>query len=184
MATEIYFIADPDMPQDHLVTALEGALAAGPVSALLLRRDGRSAAHYRALVDAVRPLTEAAGTALLVEGDAADVRRMGADGLHLAADIAAVRAAVRALKPDFIVGTGPVASRHEAMDLGEAGVDYVLFGPMSGAISAETRELAHWWAEAMEISSVLCDPGATRGDYDAAGCEFIGLPLPAGESAR
>jgi thiamine-phosphate pyrophosphorylase len=182
--TELYFIADPGMPTDRAIAAVRSALAGATVAALLVRRGGRSGEDYHRLVEAIRPLTEAAGTALLVEADAADVRRMHADGLHLVAGVAEVRAAVKALKPDFIVGAGPAANRDEAMDLGEAGVDYVLFGPMSGSISAEERELARWWAETMEIPSVLCDPGATTTNYDAAGCEFIGLTLPVGESDR
>jgi thiamine-phosphate pyrophosphorylase len=182
--TDLYFIAGAELPPDRLAADIAEHLARAPAAALLLRRGVRSDDDYRTLVEAIRPLTVAAGTALLIEGRPDDVRRLGADGLHLAADLAAVRAAIKALKPDFIVGTGPAATRDAAMDLGEAGVDYVLFGPMSGSISAEERELARWWAETMEVPSVLCDPEATADGFDAAGCEFIGLPLPAPETVR
>jgi thiamine-phosphate pyrophosphorylase len=181
MATELYFIVQPEMPADRVIEAVRRTLDAGPAAAILLRRGARGAEDYRRLTEAVRPLAQDAGAALLIEGDAAEVRRLGADGLHLDPEPAPVRAAIKALRPDFIVGTGPVADRHTAMELGEAGVDYVLFGSLSGAISETGRDLAHWWAQTMEIPSVLADPGATTASYDAAGCEFIGLTLPGSE---
>jgi thiamine-phosphate pyrophosphorylase len=126
----------------------------------------------------------AAGAAVLIEGEPATVRALKADGLHVAGGIAAVRAAVEALKPDFIVGAGDVRSRHDAMQKAEAGIDYILFGPLSGPISPTERELARWWAETMEIPSVLSDPEADLDRFDAEGCEFLGLNAFAGAPVR
>jgi thiamine-phosphate pyrophosphorylase len=70
------------------------------------------------------------------------------------------------------------------MRQGELGIDYILFGPLSGSISPEAREMAQWWAQTMEIPSVLSDPGASTQSYDAAGCEFIGLPLALPETVK
>ncbi len=122
--------------------------------------------------------------AVLIEGEARDVGRLGVDGLHLSApNRGLVAAAVKALKPDAIVGVA-VANRHDAMEFGELGVDYVMFGPLSGPIDATTRELARWWAETMEVPSVLSDPEATATSFDAEGCEFIGLGAGVWNGAR
>ena len=86
-----------------------------------------------------------------------------------------MREAVEALKPDFIVGAGDLHNRDDAMLKGEAGADYVLFGPLSGTISPAERELARWWAETMEVPGVLSDPEASLAAHDAEGLEFIGL---------
>ena len=92
--------------------------------------------------------------------------------------------AIAALKPDLIVGAGDIGSRHDAMQKGELDIDYILFGPLSGAISQDEREMARWWAETMEIPSVLSDPSAGYADHEAEGCEFIGIGLDLSEKAE
>ena len=121
---------------------------------------------------------------MLVEGEPGLVRLLGVDGLHVPGDIAAVREAVSALKPEMIVGVGDIHSRDDAMSKGELAVDYILFGPLSGTITAEQREMARWWAETMEVPSVLSDPAAKFDTYEAEGCEFIGIGLELPEGAR
>lgn len=181
MSAELYLIAPTDLPLDRLATALETALAEHEVAALLLPRGELSENAYKTLGKRLVPLAQAAGAAVLVEGDPGIVRLLGADGLHVRGDIKAAKAAVSALKPDLIVGVGEISSSDDAMRMGELGVDYILFGPLSGAISAETREMARWWAETMEVPSVLSDPEAGFAGYEAEGCEFIGIRLPVTE---
>ncbi|HHY48826.1 MAG TPA: thiamine phosphate synthase [Alphaproteobacteria bacterium] len=184
MQTEIYLVAPPDMTADALQASVAAAAARNRVAALLVPRGARAARDYEQLVRAVAPAVQAADIAVLIEGEPHLVRSLGADGLHVTGGIGAVRAALEALKPEFIVGAGDVRSRHDAMQKGEAGVDYILFGPLSGPISAADRELARWWAETMEIPGVLSDPEASMDTFDASGCEFIGLSARALEHAR
>jgi thiamine-phosphate pyrophosphorylase len=80
-----------------------------------------------------------------------------------------------AVKSDLIVGAGAVLSRHDAMVKGELGPDYIMFGPLSDATRAETRDMAVLWAETMEVPSVLSDPAVTAATADAGGCEFLAL---------
>jgi len=181
MSAELYLIAPTDLPLDRLRTALQAALAEHEVAALLLPRGELPENAYKTLAKKLVPLAQAKGTAVLVEGDPGIVRLLGADGLHVRGDSKAVKAAVTALKPELIVGVGDIGSRDDAMGKGELGVDYILFGPLSGAISAQAREMAHWWAETMEVPSVLSDPEAGLAGYEAEGCEFIGLKLPVTE---
>jgi len=184
MSAEIYLIAPTDIPSDRLTAALAAALAENEAAALLLPRGQLSENAYKALAKAVVPLAQSRGTAVLVEGDPGLVRLLGADGLHVRGGIKAVKEALAALKPDLIVGVGDIHSSDDAMRKGELGVDYILFGPLSGSISPDEREMARWWAETMEIPSVLSDPEATGASYDAAGCEFIGLPLRLPETVK
>jgi thiamine-phosphate pyrophosphorylase len=184
MTPEIYLIAPPDAPPDALKQRLKAALERTKVAALLLPRGDRTESAYSALVRAVTPDAQAAGAAVLIDGEPSAVRPLNVDGLHVSGGLAAVRAAIAALKPDFIVGAGNVRSRHDAMQKGEAGVDYILFGPLSGPISPAERELARWWAGTMEIASVLSDADADLDRFDAEGCEFIGLNAFAGASVR
>ena len=177
MDHQIYLIAPATAPAEAVIAALGAVLETQQVAALLLQRGGRSDLDYRAFARAVAPHAQGRDVAVLVEGTPALVRELGADGLHVAGGVGVVRAAIEALKPDLIVGAGDIRSRHDAMQKVEAGVDYVLFGPLSGPISAAQRELARWWAETMEIPAVLCDPQAGPDSVEAEGCEFIGLVL-------
>lgn len=189
MTAQIFLIAAGDTDAPSCIRMLEEALAAAPVAALLLPRGQRSEGGYKALAKAVMGKAQAAGVAVLIEGDPGLVRTLGADGLHVEGDVDDVRAATEALKPDYIVGAGSITSRDDAMSKGELQPDYIFFGPLSGARAEDQREMARWWAEIMEIPSVLSDPEATGETADAAGAEFIALgqslwTAPEGVTAR
>jgi thiamine-phosphate pyrophosphorylase len=174
MVPELYLIAPLDADA-AFAARLAPVLAATKVAALLLPQGNRPAGAYADAVAALTPGAQGAGCAVLIEGEPALVRRLGVDGLHLEGPLAALEAAIGALKPDFIVGAGGISTRHQAMSKGELGPDYIMFGPLSGAIAPADRELAAWWAETMEIPGVLSDPEAVATTADAAGCEFLAL---------
>ena len=110
-------------------------------------------------------LAQERGVAALVVDDAKLARETGADGVHLSwsADIAGRYAAVRAtLGGNAIVGAEAGTSRHDAMELGEAGADYVAFTAGAGQLAAdETQdrraELVAWWSELFEVACVAFD---------------------------
>ncbi len=184
MNPQVYLIVPADFGPERLAASLPRALALPGAAALLLPRGSRSDEDYAEIVVAVSAEAQPRDIAVLIEGPPPLVRALGVDGLHLnGGTVAAVREAVSALKPDFIVGAGGIRSRHEAMQKGDAGVDYILFGPLSGPISAADRELARWWAETMEVPSVLCDPEAASLSATTEGCEFVGLNIAALEPA-
>src|SRR3569833_3037032 len=189
MTAQIFLIASPEADAPACGRMLDEALAAAPVAALLLTRGNRSEGSYKTLVKAVTPRAQAAGVAVLIEGDPGLERMLGVDGVHIEGGIDEVRAATEALKPVFIVGAGQIVSRHDAMSKGELGLDYIFFGPLSGARDPEQRDLARWWAEIMEVPSVLSDPAATAETASSEGSEFIGLrdsvwAAPEGVTAR
>jgi thiamine-phosphate pyrophosphorylase len=189
MTAQIFLIAPADADAPTCSRMLDEALAAAPVAAMLLPRGGRAEGSYKTLVKALISRAQSAGVAVLIEGDPGLVRTLGADGLHVEGGITAVKAATQALKPDYIVGAGQIASRHDAMSKGELGPDYIFFGPLSGPRDPEQREMARWWAEIMEIPSVLSDPSATAETATAEGSDFIGLgdsvwAAPEGVTAR
>jgi thiamine-phosphate pyrophosphorylase len=170
---ELFLIAPPEAEPASFAVALAALLGRAGARALLLPRAGRDADGYGRLVAAALPVAQGKDVAVLIEGEPADVPRLGADGLHVQGSLAAVRTALGALKPDFIVGAA-AGTRHDAMDKAEAGVDYVFFGPLSGRIDAGARELARWWAEPMQVPAVLSDPEAGLAE-DAEGCEFLAV---------
>ncbi|WP_375465057.1 thiamine phosphate synthase [uncultured Methylobacterium sp.] len=172
---------------DALVPALDTALAAGDVAAVILRLAPSDARSLIALVKRVTPRVQAAGAALLVacagfDGDLVSVSaRGGADGVHVdkPAD-GALRDLRGRLRDGRILGVGGIETRHAAMDAGEAGIDYLMFGglyPDGVAPDASAvRARAAWWAEIFETP---CIGVAAAADEVAAlaqtGAEFVGL---------
>jgi len=86
------------------------------------------------------------------------VERLGLDGVHLTDGARSVRAARKELGPDAIVGAFCDTSRHEGINAGEAGVDYVSFGPIGatglGDGSVADQDLFDWWSQMIELPVV------------------------------
>lgn len=140
----------------------------------------------------VRPLIEIAqrrGVAALLADDPRLARTLKADGVHLSAgrDGAAARygEAREILGQRGIVGGEAGGSRHEAMELAEAGADYVAFEPepdlAADEAAAERDDLTVWWADVFEVPCVAM--GAADADtarrLARAGADFIGIAIPA-----
>ncbi|MFO1141725.1 MAG: thiamine phosphate synthase [Amaricoccus sp.] len=136
--------------------------------------------------DALRPVAHARDVPLVVADHHRLVGRLGLDGVHLTDGSRQVRAVRKALGSDAIVGAFARASRHEGLTAGEAGADYVSFGPVgaSGLGDGETAplELFEWWSEMIEVP-VVAEGGLTpemagvlagQADFLALGAEIWG----------
>jgi thiamine-phosphate pyrophosphorylase len=145
---------------------------------------------------AILPLIEYAqskNVAALVVGDAQLARICRADGVHLpwskTPDVAYAEAR-EILGNRYIVGVDAGRSRHDAMHLGEIGVDYVGFG-IPGHVedidrAGERRlELVSWWAEIFEVPVVALDvaSGEDAAALAKSRAEFVALRLRSGDSA-
>ncbi len=132
------------------------------------------------------------GVAAIIADDAALARTMKADGVHVSwrKDIAAAFEEAREIVGGrFIVGVDAGRSRHDAMQLGEAGADYIAFGIPPGVEDRETAarrrlELIGWWSEIFEIPCVGFDVENidAAGLLADAGADFVSARLPAGMS--
>ncbi|QTL03839.1 thiamine phosphate synthase [Aquabacter sp. L1I39] len=153
-------------------------VAAGDVAAVVAQTDTRSGANplpneSRRLAALAGPV-QAAGAALLLEGLPEMVAESGADGAHVRGQ-PAFQAAVKRLKPDFIAGAGGLTTRHSAMEAGEGGADYVLFGD-AGLPFNETLELVRWWADLFEVPCVgVAETEDQAAALAQAGADFVAL---------
>ena len=173
MAAQVFLFTPADA-DTAFVPGLEAVLDAVGVAALLVRRGQRSDADYEPVARAMVAAGQKRGAAVLIEGEPALAKRLGADGIHVSA-LAALKPAIAALKPAQIVGMGPLDTNHDAMVAGEDGADYVMFGWPDRQLSDDDRDRALWWAQTFEVPAVLCDPGADAQTIDPLNCEFIGL---------
>jgi thiamine-phosphate pyrophosphorylase len=140
--------------------AMDAALAAGDIAAVLLRLGD---ADERTLINRVKSIgavVQSRDIALLLDGRPDIVGRAGADGSHLTG-IEALQGALATLKPDRIAGVGGLRSRHDAMLAGEANADYVMFGEPDLRGGAASRpqfqavvERVEWWAELFQLPCI------------------------------
>lgn len=189
MAPQLYLITPAAADPETFPAVLMAVLSAAEFSALLVRRGTLDDAAYARLASALVNIGQGAGCAVLVEDDAGLAKRIGADGVHITGDAAAIKAAIAAIKPALIVGASAHGSRHDAMTAGEMDIDYLMFGALEGVSDTAESDLAEWWASTFEIPAVLSDPGATPAS-DARGAEFLALstsiwsaPSPAAAAA-
>ncbi|WP_128254111.1 thiamine phosphate synthase [Falsirhodobacter deserti] len=145
---------DADVFPDHLARVLDGAEVACLRMALATKDEDRLA---RA-ADALREICHARDVALVVENHVLLVERLGLDGVHLTDGARSVRKVRKDLGADAIVGAFCGTTRHEGMSAGEAGADYVAFGPVGETPlfdgSRAELELFTWWSEMIEVPIV------------------------------
>ena len=172
------YLATPEVDDSSsLIAGLPGLLAEADVAAVLVRLKPTDPRSMISRVKALAPAIQGRGVALLLDGHVELVARAGADGAHLTG-IAAMEEALPALKPDRIAGVGGLTTRHDSMQAGEAGADYVLFGepdargqrPSAEAIT----ERLQWWAELFEPPCVgFAASREEISEFTAAGADFI-----------
>jgi thiamine-phosphate pyrophosphorylase len=155
---------------------LAQALAGADVACVLFGPDAQSIDedHTGRLID----LVQSAGAACLIEEDAELAERLGADGVHLAADPDSYRKARALLGESASIGVGCGLKRHEAMLLAELGADYVAFGPSSPSNIDDIddcAELIAWWAEIFVVPCVAYNIDGTDAAQTLAalGADFI-----------
>lgn len=161
---------------------LERALDAGPVAAFQFRVKGLDQHQAARLAEPLQEICRAREVAFIVNDSVALARRLAADGVHLGQGDASVREAREALGREAQIGVTCHASRHLAMEAGEAGADYVAFGSFfpSSTKASEHRpepELLTWWQGLMEIPCVAIG-GITPDNCAplvAAGADFLAV---------
>ena len=155
---QIYLVTPPefelDVFPDRLAAVLDGVDVACVRLALATRDEDRIA---RA-ADALRVVAHARDVAIVIESHLLLVARHGLDGVHLTDGARTVRHARKELGGDAIVGAFCRTSRHEGMNAGEAGADYVAFGPLGetplGDGAVVEFDLFEFWSADLEVPVV------------------------------
>ncbi|HEV7337227.1 MULTISPECIES: thiamine phosphate synthase [Bosea] len=178
--TRLMLVTPPVLDPGAISFRLMQAFAGGDVAAVLLRLAPGDERSLTERVKALAPSVQAQNVALVVEASAQVASRGGADGVHITEGIEAIAEARSSLRQERIIGVGGLRSRHDAMDAGEAGVDYVMFGeprpdgslpPLPAVV-----ERASWWAEIFETPCIAYAPDAASVPaLVETGAEFLAL---------
>lgn len=160
---QIYLLTPPEIDLGSFPAQLDRVLQAVPVACLRLALATRDEDRLTRAADAVREVAHAADVAMVIDTHVVLAERLGLDGVHLPDGARSVRAARKTLGADAIVGAFCGQSRHDGMNAGEAGADYVTFGPVAGALgdgALAERDLFEWWSEMIEVP-VVAEGGLT-----------------------
>ena len=131
-APRLYLITPPVF-EASLPDRVAALLDAFDVACLRLALAAATEDEVAEAADALRAVAHARDVPLVVADHYRLVPRLGLDGVHLSDGARQVRAVRKALGKDAIVGAFAHASRHEGMNAGEIGADYVSFGPVGAS---------------------------------------------------
>ncbi|MBW4708852.1 thiamine phosphate synthase [Roseobacter sp. YSTF-M11] len=163
---QLYLITPPEFELSSFPDLLASVLDAHAVACVRLSLATRDEDRLARAADALREVTHARDVALVLSDHTLLSDRLGLDGVHLTDAARSVRDTRKALGDDAIVGSFCGASRHDGMSAGEAGADYVSFGPVQpsglGDGSFAGLDLFQWWSEVIEV------PVVAEGALDAA----------------
>ncbi|WGW02959.1 thiamine phosphate synthase [Tropicibacter oceani] len=163
-APQIYLVTPPEFDLGTFPARLTQVLEAEPVACLRLSLATRDEDRLMRAADAVREVAHQFDVALVIDTHVVLSQRLGLDGVHLTDGARSVRDARKALGPDAIVGAYCGQSRHEGMNAGEAGADYISFGPVAGALgdgAIAGDDLFTWWSQMIELP-VVAEGGLTE----------------------
>ena len=156
----LYLITPPQL--DDLAAfgrTLAHALDAGDVAALQIRLKDVDDAVIAAAVDALMPIAQARGVAVILNDRPDLAARLGCDGVHVGQSDTPYAEARKIMGREAMIGVTCHDSRHLAMEAAEAGADYVAFGAFFPTTTkdAPTRaepEILTIWQETMEVPCV------------------------------
>lgn len=187
---QIYLVTPPVLDTQTFPQTLARVLDGAEIACIRLDMVSRDEDDVSRAADVLREVAHARDIALVVTDHVLLAERLGLDGVHLSDAARSVRAARKALGADAIVGSFCGTSRHDGMTAGEAGADYVGFGPVGASSLGDGAvapvELFQWWSEMIEVPVVAeggLDPElvaalAPHTDFFGIGAEIWGHDDP------
>jgi len=155
---QIYLISPKTIELSRFSEDLAQILDSEAIACFRLALAADDADDIGRAADVLREVCHQRDVAITVNDHISLAERLGLDGVHLNDGPHRVRAARKTLGGDAIVGSYCGDSRHSGMSAGEAGADYVAFGPV-GETGLDTSPLAApelfgWWSQVIEIPIV------------------------------
>ena len=155
---QIYLVTPPEFELSSFPDRLARVLDAHEIACLRLSMASHDEDRVARAADALRELAHARDIAIAIAEHVQLVERLGLDGVHLTDGARSIRKVRKELGADAIVGTFCGNSRHDAMNAGEAGADYVSFGPVTASALGDgtvaEAELFTWWSQMIEVPVV------------------------------
>lgn len=188
---QIYLITPEQFSFDTFPNVLGRVLDVMDVACLRLDLASKDEKIVARSADLVREIAHARDIPLVIDTHVQLVESLGLDGVHLPDGGHGLRKLRETMGSDPILGAGCGVSRHVGLSAGEAGADYVSFGPLTasaiGAGDVVEDALFEWWSEMIEVP-IVAEGGLTADiiarlapitDFFAIGPEIWGSDDPA-----
>ncbi|MEO6340888.1 MAG: thiamine phosphate synthase [Caulobacteraceae bacterium] len=179
----LYLITPPVIADSAaFADSLRAALAGGDVAALQVRLKGVADTVLKDVLDAIRPIAQAHGVAVILNDRPDLAAKFDCDGVHVGQDDASYAEARKLVGPRRIIGVTCHDSRHLAMEAAEAGADYVAFGAFFDTATKDPKtradiEVLRVWQETMQTPCVAIGgiTVETAAELAAAGADFLAV---------
>lgn len=193
---QLYLITPPEVELSTFPDSLARVLDAAEIACVRLSLSSSDEDRIARAADGLRAVCHERDVAIVIDTHVRLVERLGLDGVHLSQKAGSIRSLREDLGEDAIIGVFCGNSRHDGLSAGEAGADYVSFGPVGqttlGTGAQAETELFAWWSEVIEIPVVAegalsvenISEIAAYTDFFAFGQEIWKCPDPAAELAR
>ncbi|MFC3182363.1 thiamine phosphate synthase [Cypionkella sinensis] len=195
-------MAEQDRPQINLITPpsfdletfpdrLASVLDSVDTACVRLALATKDEDTIQRAADACRQVAHARDVIIVIENHLLMVDRLGLDGVHLTDGARQVRYVRKELGADAVIGAFCGVTRHEGMNAGEAGADYIAFGPVGatplGNGASVDFDLFEWWSAVIEVpviaegalTTALVEKFGPVTDFFGVGEEIWGAEDPA-----
>ncbi|WP_319496583.1 thiamine phosphate synthase [uncultured Cohaesibacter sp.] len=179
--TQIYLVTPRHIDLETFPAQLQAAMDGGEIAALLIDSETANDNELQKIAQTIAPMAQKHDIAVVLRGDSRVAGRTKCDGLHLDGDLTDIQNNVEDLSNRFMLGAEGGNKRHSAMEIGESGIDYIMFGrldaPTADTIHEKSLEMAEWWSALFEVPAVIIG-GMDLGEcakVSAMGIEFIAL---------
>jgi thiamine-phosphate pyrophosphorylase len=177
---QITLITPPSFDLDVFPDRLARVMDAVEIACVRVSLASKEEDNLMRAGDVLRDIAHARDVAIVIDTHLQLVERLGLDGVHLLDGARTVRKARKDLGADAIIGAYCGVTRHEGMNAGEAGADYVAFGPMGatplGDGSVVEFDLFEWWSQVIEVP-VIAEGALTTALVEKFGpvTDFFGI---------
>lgn len=178
----LYLVTPPRIAPAAFADDLARALDGGDVACLQIRLKDVDDDAIRRAAEAILPVAQARGVAVLMNDRPDLAKETGCDGVHVGQEDASYTVARRIVGPDATVGVTCHASSDLAIEAAEAGADYVAFGAFFPTATKDPKARAHpeileWWSTLTTVPCVAIG-GITVENCGAlvrAGADFLAV---------
>lgn len=158
MKSKLYIVSPAEFEIEKFSDELKLILDSIEISCFRLALSTQNEDVIAKTADVTRDICHSRDVAIVIKDHFLFVEKHGLDGVHLSDGSRNVRKARKNLVKDSIVGAFCGNSKHDGLTAGEAGADYISFGPLSkttlkdGTIAQ--NDLFKWWSTMIEIPVV------------------------------
>jgi thiamine-phosphate pyrophosphorylase len=170
----LYLVSPPTIEVSAFRKQLEEAFSGGDVASFQLRLKEADDADIIKAAKELIPICRERGVAFILNDRADLAAQMNADGVHLGVDDMLIADARAIVGNDIVIGATAHASRHIAIEAGEAGADYVAFGAFYPTTSKPQEKIEKWGTPTPDIlewwQAFMLLPCVAIGGINAANC--------------